>query len=106
MLRLLLAFLLMFSATEVFAQYVIPPGYHAHRTLDGKILVHRYKSGGNAEAHKNVAYPWVVIARAGQVINNTKSQPSLSIMPRFINPVVPLRIVPYRNGCPGGNCPK
>lgn len=118
MFRFLLAFFLMLSATEVFAQYVIPQGYHAHRTLDGKILVHKDTNYGNPRAHANVAYPWIVIARAGQVINDikvttTKPQPVISIMPRFSTPIInnyyieqPRRIIPFKSNCPGGNCPR
>lgn len=66
------------------ASGVVPPGMHAHRTVDGRVIVHADSNFGSAAAHVGVAYPWPKIAVAGQPIYG---------------------LAPVASGCPGGVCP-
>lgn len=45
---------------------LIPPGYHAHRRIDGTVIVH--KDNSDAASHAGVASPWVQIAGAGEPV--------------------------------------
>lgn len=47
---------------------VIPPGYHAHRRIDGTVLIHADDNNGDSNAHAGVASPWVQIAGAGDKV--------------------------------------
>lgn len=45
---------------------LIPSGYHAHRRIDGTVIVH--KDNSDAASHAGVASPWVQIAGAGEPV--------------------------------------
>lgn len=130
MFRIILALFLSLTCSVGFSQY-IPQGYHAHRTIDGRIIIHSDKHYGDPRAHVGIAYPWVKIAKAGDPIPGYKpkttvrySYPSVSIMPYtisqpvkvystptinynnyYMNPTLRQRAIPYKSGCPGGRCP-
>lgn len=69
---------------------VVPPGFHAHTTTDGRTIVHADTNFGNAAAHAGVAYPWPKTATAGQTVN--AAQPAV----QYALPV---------SSCPNGQCP-
>lgn len=71
---------------------VIPPGYHAHRTTDGRTIVHHDSNHGNAAAHAGIAHPWVKTATAGQTVYASGVTQSASYYSQS-------------SSCPGGNCP-
>lgn len=50
------------------APNVIPKGYHAHRKIDGSIVIHSDSHAGDYKAHEGIAWPWKIIARAGQPV--------------------------------------
>ena len=76
------------------APTVVPPGMHAHRKLDGTIIVHGNENLGNAQAHEGIAHPWPRIAEAGQTVTNTSIGSSYSATYSI-----------QSSGCPNGVCP-
>lgn len=64
---------------------VIPAGQHAHRTTDGRTIIHGNENMGNAAAHQGIAYPWIRTGEAGQTVYGVGGFGA--------------------SNCPGGNCP-
>lgn len=68
----------------------VPPGYHAHRTTDGRVIVHGNENLGNADAHEGVAHPWIRIAEGGQTVQTQQTYSYQSYS---------------STSCPNGVCP-
>lgn len=77
------------------ATTVVPPGMHAHRTEDGRIIVHGNENLGNAAAHQGIAHPWIRVAEAGQSV--VTAQPITTATSSYS--------ATYSSGCPNGVCP-
>lgn len=75
--------------------YVIPAGYHAHRTVDGRTIVHSDALNGNAAAHAGIAPPWVKTATAGQTVYLSPGTAAVSTGATYYQ----------SSGCPSGFCP-
>jgi hypothetical protein len=84
------------SAPPVAQTYtLVPPGMHAHRTADGRVIVHGNENFGNAAAHAGIARPWIRIAEAGQRVPYATVRPPATFGGVF-----------YGGGCPAGGCPR
>jgi hypothetical protein len=47
---------------------VVPAGHHAHRTLDGRTVIHGDWNVGDPAAHAGIPWPWPKTAFAGQTV--------------------------------------
>jgi hypothetical protein len=70
----------------------VPPGYHAHRTTDGRTVVHADSNFGDPVAHAGIARPWPKTAVAGQTVTVGTADP-------IPDPLA------ADGACPGGVCP-
>lgn len=75
------------TAKAVPAATVVPTGFHAHTTTDGRTVVHADSNFGNAAAHAGIAWPWPKTATAGQVVQYA--------LPTY-----------QFQSCPNGQCPQ
>lgn len=70
----------------------VPPGHHAHRTTDGRVIVHSDTNHGNAAAHAGVQWPWPKVAYAGQVVASSTTVTAATSAPLAVA------------SCPAGGC--
>lgn len=47
---------------------IVPPGHHAHRATDGRVIIHGDWNHGDPAAHAGVPYPWPKVAFPGQAV--------------------------------------
>lgn len=71
---------------------VVPPGFHAHTTTDGRVIVHSDTNHGNAAAHAGVQWPWPKVAYAGQVVASSTTVTAATSAPLAVA------------SCPAGGC--
>lgn len=71
------------------ATMVVPPGHHAHVTMDGRTIVHSDSNFGDPAAHSGIARPWPKTAFPGDTV--TLDAP---VQTAFGDP------------CPNGVCPR
>jgi len=76
---------------------VVPPGMHAHVTIDGRTIIHGNENLGDPVAHAGIARPWIRTAEAGQVAYGAGSVATRSRTVSVTNS--------FAGDCPGGNCP-
>lgn len=75
--------------------FTVPSGFHAHRTVDGRTIVHHDSNHGNAAAHASVAHPWVKSAVAGQTVFVSSDGQGVASSAQYFQ----------SSSCPGGVCP-
>jgi hypothetical protein len=115
------AALLVAAASASWAQQpavtVVPAGHHAHRKIDGSIVIHGDWNYGSASAHQGIARPWPKIAVAGQTVPQPMQGPPVRYVvteKREVRAAAPLTARYWKDGlqwpstpsCPNGVCPR
>lgn len=94
---------------------VVPPGFHAHTTTDGRVIVHSDANRGNDAAHAGVPWPYYKSATAGQAVYVEAGGYAAAVPVAYqATPVVyaqpavragPVRRLFGARSCPAGGCP-